>query len=271
MKNAVPNTIKNKELKMNRDVEIEGYDIVVIQSLKNDDRKTGEELFKDIIRYKPDQHKGVCVDFFDVSNRDEFVEALVSIEKNTPVNHVLTLHFETHGCIDGIELESNEFMKWSELFSLLRPINIKTSNMLIVVMSMCQGAAISSHIEPTLRCPFQAFVGFDKDMKENDLLKAYTAFYESYNNMLDIFEAVKRTNSIMPNDSQVWCMRAKDIFESVLNPDTNLDSFNKVIDNNYGDYVRREGFVTKERFMEQMRQFFIKTANENRAFYNFED
>ena len=83
IENAVPNTIKNKELKMNRDVEIEGYDIVVIQSLKNDDRKTGEELFKDIIRYKPDQHKGVCVDFFDVSNRDEFVEALVSMHKKT--------------------------------------------------------------------------------------------------------------------------------------------------------------------------------------------
>lgn len=256
---------------MRSDIEIIEHDIVVVQSLKGNDKKTGEELYKDIIRYKPVLCKDVHVDFYSVSNRVEFEKVLANIEKDIPANHTLTLHLEAHGCIDGVELASLELLGWKDLFSLIRPLNIKIHNLLMMIMSVCNGAAISSFIEPTKRCPFRAFVGFENVMCENDLLKAYTAFYESYNNMLDIAEALFRVNSIMTKDARVWCLRAKDIFESVLNPDTNPDSFNKVIDANYDDYVRREGFVAKNQYREQVRRFFIETANTYRSYYNFED
>jgi hypothetical protein len=251
--------------------EIQGYEIIIIQSLKEGDRKTGEELFNDILRYKPELNKDIYVKFYDISNHLQFVKTLKTIENDTPYNHTLTLHFETHGCIDGIGLGDGCLVKWRELFSLLRPINVKLSNLLMVIMSMCQGAAISSDIEPTLRCPFRAFVGFEKDMKEGDLLEAYSIFYETYNNMLDVFDALKRANSILPKDSQAWCLRARDIFDKVLNPDTNPDSFNTVIENNYEDYVKEKGYISKDKFRQMMCQYFIQTADDNRAFYNFED
>lgn len=256
---------------MGKNIEIIGHEIIVIQSLKENDRKTGEELFNDILRYKPEVNKEVYVKFYNIGNHSEFVEILNKIERDIPRNHVLTLHFETHGCIDGIGLGDGTLVKWGELFSLLRPINIKLSNLLMVIMSMCQGAAISSHIEPTLRCPFRAFVGFEKDMKEGDLLEVYSIFYETYNNMLDVFDALKRANSILPKDSQAWCLRARDIFDKVLNPDTNPDSFNMVIENNYEDYVKEKGCICKDEFRQMMCQCFIQTADDNRAFYNYED
>lgn len=256
---------------MDRDIQIQGYEIIVIQSLKNSDRKTGEELYNDILRYKPYTRNDVYTKFFNVCNRIEFKEVLVKIENGTPSNHIITLHFETHGCIDGIELESKELITWEELFSLLRPINIKLSNLLMVVMSMCKGAAISSHLEPNLRCPFRAFVGFENNMNENDLLDAYCVFYESYNNMLDVFDALRRTNSILPKDSQAWLLTAEKIFDSVLNPDTNPKSFSMVIDANYNGFNNHGEPVSKEQFEEEVRQYFIKTANEYRAYYNFKD
>lgn len=46
---------------MKTSMEIQGYEIIVIQSLKESDRKTGEELFNDILRYKPEINKDVYV------------------------------------------------------------------------------------------------------------------------------------------------------------------------------------------------------------------
>ena len=256
---------------MKNSTEIQGYDIIVIQSLKVDDRKTGEELYNDIIKYKPFVRDDVYTNFYDVNSQYEFRELLNKIEENASSNHVLTLHFETHGCVDGIELSSSELISWKELFTYIRPINIKTSNLLMVVMSMCKGAAISSHIEPELSCPFRAFVGFEHDMFDNTLYEAFVTFYESYNNMLDVFAAIERANKVLSDGSKAWCMRAIDIFDKVLNPDTNPDSFDEVIDSNYAEYIKREGFITKEQFKEKVRQYFINNAKKYRKHYNFED
>ena len=209
--------------------------------------------------------------FYDVNSRIEFMAVLRKIEENIPPDHVLTLHFEAHGCIDGIELSSKDLITWNDLFTYIRPINVKTSNLLMVVMSMCQGAAISSHIEPEQRCPFRAFVGFEHDMSENTLYEAFVAFYESYNNMLDVFVAIERANRVLPEGSKAWCMRAIDIFDKVLNPDTNPASFDQVINNTYMEYIRKEGHISKDLYKEQVRQVFINTANKYRKYYNFED
>ena len=256
---------------MSKNTEIQGYEIIVIQSLKKDDLKTGEILYNDILRYKPVVNQDVYVKYYSISTRDEFKELLERIKEDIPSNHTLTLHFETHGCIDGIGLESNELITWEELFSLLRPINIKLSNLLMVIMSMCQGAAISSHLEPNLRCPFRAFVGFEKDMKANDLLEAYSVFYESYNNMLDVSDALIRTNRILPKDSQAWLLTAIRIFDNVLNPDTNPESFDKAIESNYNGYNNNGKPTSKEEFKEEVRQYFLNIAKENREYYNFKD
>ena len=256
---------------MKTPIEIQGYEIIVIQSLKEGDRKTGEELYQDIIKYKSDLRNDVYTCFYDVNSRTEFMAVLRKIEDNIPPDHVLTLHFEAHGCIDGIELSSKDLITWNDLFTYIRPINVKTSNLLMVVMSMCEGAAISSHIEPEQRCPFRAFVGFEHDMSEDNLYEAFVAFYESYNNMLDVFVAIERANRVLPEGSKVWCMRAIDIFDKVLNPDTNPDSFDKVINNTYIKYIREKGYISKEQFKEQVRQDFIYIANKYRKYYNFED
>ena len=99
---------------------------------------------------------------------------------------------------------------------------------------MCRGAAISSHIEPTLRCPFRAFVGFEKDMKEGDLLEVYSVFYESYNNMLDVFDALRRANSIIYSlerrDAKTQrLLRSSWVFDKSHSFGTNRKSHDRVV------------------------------------------
>ena len=136
---------------------------------------------------------------------------------------------------------------------------------------MCNGAAISSLVEPMKRCPYRAFIGFEHEMEAGMLEEAFHAFYEEYDNLLDFDKALKRMNKILPEESKAWFYTAEQIFDNVLNPDTNPESFNKVINDNYDKYIKLEGYIPKEIYKEKMRLYFIETANKNRAYYNFKD
>ena len=248
--------------------EIEGYEIIVIQSLKQGDLKTGDLLYKDVLKGK----KNVTTKCYNVSTKKELEELLVNIEKLIPSNHILTLHFETHGCNEGIGIyPSVELMSWKELFELIRPINIKTSNLLMVVLSMCCGAAISSLVDPYKRCPYRAFIGFEHSVSEGVLKNAFRSFYEAYDNLLDIDKALEQMKRILPNDVKPWCYTAERIFDMALNPDTNPESFATVIDQSYSGFNKQGEPVSKVQFAEEVRQYFIRTAKENRDYYNFKD
>lgn len=103
---------------MGKNIEIEGYEIIVIQSLEKNDLKTGEELFNDILRYKQIVRNDIITKYYSVSTRKEFEELLVRIEKEIPSDHILTIHLETHGCNEGIGLSSRELISWKDFFLL---------------------------------------------------------------------------------------------------------------------------------------------------------
>ena len=256
---------------MSKDIEIQKYEIIVIQSLKEKDIETGLSLYNEILKYKDVVKKDIVTKYFSISTRKEFEYLLMNIEQEIPLGHILTLHLETHGCDEGIGLSSGDLISWRDFFSLIRPINIKTSNLLMIVLSMCNGAAISSLVEPTKRCPYRAFLGFEQEMKAGDLEEAFHAFYEVYDNMLDIDKALEHMNGVLPIENKPWLYTAEQIFNKVLNPDTNPESFSKVINVNYNGYNNLGEPVSKEQFEEDVRQYFIKTANEYRAYYNFKD
>ena len=256
---------------MNKDFEIQKYEIIVIQSLRGKDMETGWSLYNDVLKYKNVVNKDIITKYFSISTRQEFEYLLKSIEQDIPSGHILTLHLETHGCNEGIGLSSGDLICWKELFSLIRPINIKTSNLLMIVLSMCNGAAISSVVEPTNRCPYRAFVGFEHKMKAGDLEDAFHVFYEVYDNLLDFDIALKRMNSILPTESKAWFYTAEQIFDKALNPESNPESFNNVLETNYTGFNNRGEPISKEQFVEEVRQYFIKTAKENRDYYNFKD
>ncbi len=108
------------------DTEITHKGIIVIQSLKENERKTGDELQKDILQYKKYLHEDSFVEFYNVTTVKEFIKTLEKIQKTMSKGEIFSLHLETHGSEDGIHLSSGECVTWKQFFDNIRPIN--TSN-----------------------------------------------------------------------------------------------------------------------------------------------
>lgn len=138
--------------------EIKKYGIIVIQSIPKNERQTGTELYKDILRYKPINNCNIFCELLDVFDKNEFKSAISYILSKLQEGDLLTLHLETHGSVDGVALSSGEIIKWKEFYDLIRPINIIIGHLLFVIMAMCDSIAMISNINIEQRAPYRAFI-----------------------------------------------------------------------------------------------------------------
>lgn len=227
------------------DIEITRYGIIVIQSLREEDKKTGEELEREVLRYKEYLHENSFIDFFNIENFSDFKRTLYHIEETTNLGTIFTLHFEIHGDRDGIQLASGEFIPWKEFYDCIRPINIKLNNLLIIVMASCFGASLISYLDPMKRAPFLAFVGARRVLTEDEVRRAFSAFYQEYTNPLDIDKSMKAINFEIDegnlNKQTFLCFTSEKLFDMTLDHlrdpvhfkmmvQTKLEEFNKTSD-----------------------------------------
>ena len=172
---------------MKATTEISKYTIVIVQSLKDRDLKTGRILYDGLSASLPVKYPDTAVKFYDIKNKLELAEAFCKIYSDIEDGELITLQIEAHGCEDGIGLSSDELVTWKEFFGIIRPINVKMINLLLVCMSMCYGGALITHFEPEKRAPYRAFIGTGRRIKAGVLLDGFTAFFENYHNLLDSF------------------------------------------------------------------------------------
>ncbi len=258
------------------DTEITHNGIIVIQSLKDNERKTGDELHKDILQYKKYLHKDSFVEFYNVTTVMEFIKTLENIEKTMSIGMIFSLHLETHGSENGIHLSSGECMTWKQFFDNIRPINIKMGHLLIVIMAMCKGGRIMSCIEPSKRAPYNAFIGAFRDITVDEVSRGFSAFYGKYTNMLDIvagMEALEvEIDGINPSKKTFWCYSAESIFDSIFNPDRDPRHFNKMVrEQLFNHIIRGETDYTWAHVEYDIRNFLKETSDKYRDYYCFKD
>lgn len=160
--------------------------IFVIQSLPNDDRPTGKELYDDVIRrhidfLQPESLKMTHA-FFDPQDKTAFIEILKYIKTNSSyLAGGLLIHFEIHGNSnqDGLVFADQSFMSWTELVELLRPINVETSNNLFITLATCYGRYLYQGVDPFEKSPYQAYISASKEIKTFEVL-------ENFNNLFEI-------------------------------------------------------------------------------------
>jgi hypothetical protein len=256
--------------------EITCKGIIVIQSLKDSERKTGEELQKDILQYKKYLHEDSFEKFYNVTTVREFIETLENIKKAMSKGEVFTLHLETHGSESGIHLSSGECMTWKQFFDNIRPINIEMGHLLVVVMVMCKGGAIISYIEPHKRAPYRAFIGAFRDITVDEVYRGFSAFYGSYTNMLDIIEGMEaldlEIDGINPTKKTFWCFSAESIFDSIFNPDRDPEHFKKMVTEQFHNHiVNGEIHYTIEQVEYNIRNLLKDTSDKYRDYYCFND
>lgn len=255
--------------------EIEKTGIIVIQSLKESERKTGTELEQDVLRYKSYVDEKNFVRLYNAETKEAFISILKKIEAGMNEGEIFTLHLETHGGEDGIYLASRECVSWEEFFNCIRPINIKMGHLLVVVMSMCKGAAIVTHMNPEERAPYRAFIGAYRDMYDDELARGFAAFYSEYTNPLDIVEGMNalkaELSSTKEPDGPFWVLTCEQVFDMTFDADRDPVNFAKIVNNAYMVQKSKGIECTRQSVEADIRGLFDKMKAEKKPYFCFED
>lgn len=209
--------------------------------------------------------------FYDVENKDEFIEVIRLVESNIQEGDIITLQIETHGADEGICLSSGEIVKWSELYDLIRPINIKIGHLLLLVLSMCKSIALISNINLEKRAPYRAVICTTRTMYPDELYDGFMAFYDKFFNLLDIGNAVHDLQkAVVDKDghSPFQILSAESVFDETLSTERNIDDLCIL-------QLKRQRLPCDERAIEQMRldirKLFVELKFKYRDYYNFRD
>ena len=168
--------------------------IFVIESLFQEDKKTGQNLFNDVLRWKESQ---IQSQLNLINTKKEFLNLLedIKIEINKK-GMIPFLHLEMHGNEnkDGLVINNGELITWLELVNRFREINILTKHNLVVSLATCYGAYIYGEMNIAERAPFWAFIGPWGKLDPIDIEISYSSFFETLLSTFDIDEAIKVLN-----------------------------------------------------------------------------
>lgn len=260
---------------MDASTEITKFTIVIIQSLKDNDWKTGELLYDDLSALLPIKYPDTSVKFYDVKDKKELAETFYKIYNEIEDGELITLQIETHGCEDGVDLASGELVTWKEFLGIIRPINEKMLNLLLVCMSMCYGGALISQFEPEKRAPYRVFIGTGDTIKPQVLLDGFNAFYDNYHHLLDsfaAFEAMKNaTIDVTKGRSPFWMMTSEDVFQRTLDPDRDPTNFKHIVNEQYVKQKYEGKDVTWEQVATEVRKFLTETYKRYYENFTFRD
>ena len=161
-------------------------EVYVIESLPSGERRTGRELYEDLVIMAIAANPPRQVHYKPLTTRQEFLGLLRAIAHDAQQgNHSPLLHIETHGCPDGIGLASGEFLAWADFKQELTDINVISNINLLVILAACNGAHLLEVIQPTDRAPVRAVIGPDRTLKPSEIKVATLAFYRKLFETMD--------------------------------------------------------------------------------------
>lgn len=193
--------------------------VYIIQSLFENDKKTGTNLYNDLLRWHEYQLKPFSSELIDVYDKKSFKESLDLIKRNIEQEKQIPyIHFEIHGNREGFVISSNENISWNELADKLREINILIKNNLFISLATCYGAYIFNALTPFDKVPFYAYIGPDGEIFENDIEVCFNSYFEILLREFDFRPALEALNKENNNKDVFYDYKSsEDIFELIAN------------------------------------------------------
>lgn len=256
------------------DTEVIKNGIIVIESLKPNERKTGKELYEDRIKWKAILRDDMFVEYYDVYSRMDFIETLHIINNKMKEGEVFTLHLETHGNDEGVYLASGDLILWDEFYDLIRPINIKMGHLLLIVMAMCRGGALVSKLDITKRAPYKAFIAAFKNVTFDEVSRGFEAFYEKYYGLLNVFDSFELLCQEIDGDNKqttFWLFTEEQILQHTFDLDRDPVFFQNQLLTIYEAELSKGKHIPisiiEERFRSYMHDIYMK----HKDYYCFND
>jgi hypothetical protein len=157
--------------------------IIVVQSLGNDDTKTGKMLYNDIISRSIDYNDSVDMThkFYDINDKDSFVKILNEYAITAELmDGGILFHFEMHGSDDlsGLLFSDKSNIDWFEMTDLLREINITVKNNLYVTMATCYGRYLYKGLSFKKKCPYSGYISASREVMQYEIIDDFTFIFE---------------------------------------------------------------------------------------------
>jgi len=174
--------------------------IVIIESLREGDRKTGRLLRDDlepmILPYGRNlqlhYHTAASAAEFDFLLRDLW--AFVSIDHRAPC-----LQIECHGGPEGLEFSDGSIMAWRDLKPLLMAINHASRMNLFLVMACCHGGYFAAECRYHELVPFAWMLGPADTVKPSPLYSLMTNFWSATLKVRDVTDALTAASAAVPD------------------------------------------------------------------------
>lgn len=152
--------------------------VTVIESLRDGDRRTGEELYSSTICPLA-QKSGLHHDFIRVENREALLRTLSSIATDSiRLHRSPVLHLEMHGTREGLTTSDGSTVTWDDLREPLTAINVATRINLAVTLATCYGERLVTCLNPTLPAPLCLLVGTAKPVWDSVVSDGFRRFFE---------------------------------------------------------------------------------------------
>lgn len=179
--------------------------IFVIESLEPTDRKTGAELYNDII-YKLGKYGDgtFTTEFVELENYVQYEELMIRIAIDCSRGVRPILHLEIHGSELGLTLKNGDLIPYPILAMQLSILNRGCKNNLFFTMAVCHGAMISFNIQLSEPAPFLGFIGAYNEVSDYDILLKYTEFYQEFLISRDFDKAFEYFLKVNAVDSKKW-------------------------------------------------------------------
>lgn len=174
--------------------------IFIIESLSDCDKKTGTNLYNELIQY----HLPITSKLYDdIYNENDWNAAINNIIDNVCVGDLVFVHLEIHGNKGtGITLKNDSVISFQKLCSDFRQINKKIGCNLYITLAVCHGLFLLFGSMPLEQMPFCGVIGSKEEIGVWDIEIRFYEFYQSLidDNGIDYsFELLKEANPDIPN------------------------------------------------------------------------
>lgn len=193
--------------------------IYVIESLQEDERQTGKELYDDIINRRSYCHSALDTEYVQVPSLADWSFTIKRIIQEVKDNQVIPiLHLELHGSSnhDGLVLAKGNLIPWRDFVSDMRCINIETQNNLFITMGICFGMDILYYTSLEEPSPFWGIIGSLYALQNDDIYIRYSEFYDEFLQSFDLTKSLERLFQANPNRPQEYSfVNAPELFRVV--------------------------------------------------------
>lgn len=218
--------------------------ILIVDSIPAGERNTARELHQDVGLRAQVFAPAPEVLYRRVESRGEFLvllPELTAAASNT--GDIPVLHIECHGNDDGLAFADGSFAIWADLKGPLTSLNIATGMNLLVVVSACDGSALTYTLGLVDRAPLHGLIGPTRAVAPEELMRAYLALYETLMRTRSARQAVDAMRLATP-DTFVY-RAAQWLFQHVWDhyqatqetPEARLERGRKMAANPPDDYV----------------------------------